>query len=101
MPKLTKRTIDALRPKASGDLFAWDDDIKGFGVRIKPSGSGSYLIQYRTPQGRTRRLAFATLITPAEEAPMAHDIGLDRRYLDFVVFPDQFHLGVGRHRPAA
>ena len=34
-------------------------------------------------------------------APMAHDIGLDRRYLDLVVFPDQFHLGVGRHRPAA
>jgi integrase len=68
MPRLTKRIINALKPKAAGDLFVWDDEIKGFGVRMKPSGSGSYLIQYRTPQGRTRRLAFATLITPAEEA---------------------------------
>ena len=32
---------------------------------------------------------------------MADDIGLDRRYLDLVIFADQFHVGVGRHGPAA
>ncbi len=71
MPKLTKRTIDALRPKASGDLFVCDDEIKGFGVRMKPSGSGSYLIQYRTPQGRTRRLAFAKVGTSTPDEARA------------------------------
>ncbi len=69
MPKLTKRAIDALRPDATGgDVFAWDAELRGFGVRMKPSGSASYVIQYRTAQGRTRRLAFSKLgtITPAE-----------------------------------
>jgi integrase len=68
MPKLTKRFIDTLRPGAGSDLFAWDSELKGFGVRMKPSGTASYLIQYRTPQGRTRRYAFARVgtLTPEE-----------------------------------
>jgi integrase len=68
MSKLTKRMIDGLRPKPSGDVFVWDGELKGFGVRMKPSGSGAYLVQYRTEQGRTRRLAFGKVgtLTPEE-----------------------------------
>jgi hypothetical protein len=57
MPKLTKRFLDALRPKPDGDLFVWDSELKGFGARMKPSGTASFVVQYRTPQGRTRRLS--------------------------------------------
>jgi integrase len=66
MPKLTKRVIDGLRPIPGSDLFAWDSELRGFGIRMKPSGSASFLVQYRTAQGNTRRLAFARLgtITP-------------------------------------
>jgi len=46
MPKLTKRTIDALEP-ASQDYFVWDTLIAGFGVRILPSGAKTYQAQYR------------------------------------------------------
>ncbi len=53
MAKLTKRFIDGLRSKPTADVFAWDGELRGFGVRIKPSGAGAYLIQYRTAQGRT------------------------------------------------
>jgi hypothetical protein len=67
MPKLTKRVIDALRPTPGADLFAWDNELRGFGLRMKPSGSASFLVQYRTPQGRTRRLAFAKLGTIAPD----------------------------------
>ncbi len=70
MPKLTKRFIDTLKPRSDGgpDLFAWDSELRGFGLRMKPRGTASYLVQYRTPQGRTRRLAFAKsgTLTPDE-----------------------------------
>ena len=70
MPKLTKRFIGTLKPRGS-DLFAWDSELKGFGLRMKPSGTASYLVQYRTPQGRTRRLAFAKIGTLAPEEARA------------------------------
>ena len=53
MPKLTKRTVDAVGPK-NADYFLWDDELPGFGLRIFASGKRSYLIQYRA-KGRTRR----------------------------------------------
>jgi integrase len=55
MPKLTKRTVDALAPEAK-DYFVWDTLIAGFGVRIMPSGAKTYQAQYRKG-GRTRRIS--------------------------------------------
>ncbi len=56
MPKLTKRVTENLRPKGGAEHFIWDSEVTGFGIRIKPSGSSSYLIQYRNSARRTRRL---------------------------------------------
>ena len=75
--KLTKRAIDGLKPDASGrDVFVWDDELKGFGVRMKPSGAAAYLIQYKTPQRKTRRLAFGkvTILTPEEARAKARKL---------------------------
>ena len=47
--KVTKRTVDALKAKPSGDQFLWDRETKGFGVRVKPSGAKSFLIAYYAP----------------------------------------------------
>jgi integrase len=59
MPKLTKRTVDALRPQtgsAARDFFAWDDELSGFGVRVRPNGRKLYVLQYRDPAGASRRV---------------------------------------------
>ena len=45
MAKLTKRQIDALKSRPDRDVFAWDGELRGFGVRAKPSGLKTYLIQ--------------------------------------------------------
>jgi len=44
--KITKRTVDALMP-ASATAFFWDDEVRGFGVRVTASGAKSYVFQYR------------------------------------------------------
>ena len=53
MPKLTKRAIDALKPKAES-YFVWDSILVGFGVRVMPSGTKTFQVQYRKGR-RTRR----------------------------------------------
>ena len=40
MAKLTKRSIERIRRHTSKDLYMYDDQIPGFGVRVKPSGIG-------------------------------------------------------------
>lgn len=56
MPKLTKRVVDGLKPRKATEVFVWDSEVKGPGIRIKPSGTRSYLIQYRNQARRTRRM---------------------------------------------
>ena len=53
MPKLTKRRVESFAVRTKS-YFEWDSEIKGFGVRIMPSGTKTYQIQYRNG-GRTRR----------------------------------------------
>ena len=78
MSKLTKRVVDALRPDPKRDVFKWDAGdgaLKGFGVRVKPSGVASYLVQYRNNEGRTRRLVLGRVgeLTPDEARRIAAD----------------------------
>lgn len=62
--KLTKARIDALRPD-SRERLIWDDELKGFGLRISPKGRKSFFVQYRAG-GRTRRAKIGALgaLTP-------------------------------------
>lgn len=56
MPKLTKTFVDSLVAPATGDSWAWDSDVEGFGVRVQSSGRKTYVVRYRTKDGqRTQR----------------------------------------------
>src|SRR3954463_13409107 len=75
MPKLTKRIVDAIRPDPGRDVFMWDDELKGFGVRVKPSGAGAFIVQYRTPERHTRRMVLGRIgvLTPEEGRRLARE----------------------------
>jgi integrase len=79
VPRITKRAVDALRPDPAGrDRFLWDagdGSLKGFGVRMKSSGTASYLVQYRNRQGRTRRCVIGRVgvLTPDQARALATD----------------------------
>lgn len=45
--KLTKKFIDAQTFNGAAKHIIWDDEIKGFGVRIYPTGKKSFVLDYR------------------------------------------------------
>lgn len=57
---LTKKQIDAAKyrgkvtQRGGTQDIRYDDKIPGFGVRIYPSGKKSFVLKFRTRQGRTR-----------------------------------------------
>jgi integrase len=72
--RLTKRTVDALQAKGV-DVFVWDKELKGFGVKVTPKDRRVFVYQYwtRPPLKRARRRAtigtFPTLaVEQAREA---------------------------------
>ena len=79
MPKITKRLVDGLRPDRDGkDVFVWDAGdgaLKGFAIRMKPSGAASYVVQYRNKEARTRRLVIGKIgtLAPDEARRLAGD----------------------------
>jgi integrase len=52
---ITLRTIDAIKPRPAGDVYTWDPNLRGFGLRVTPKGVKSYVLQYRVNGGPSRR----------------------------------------------
>ena len=73
MAKLNKRYLDDLSTSDGRELICWDDELPGFGVRVKASGAKSFLIQYRNAHGRSRRLTLGRygVLTPDEARKLA------------------------------
>jgi len=76
--RITKRTVASLQ--ATGrDYINWDGELPGFGVRVRPSGTKSYVVQYRAGRGRkapSRRMTIgaASKLTPEEARAVAKRI---------------------------
>lgn len=78
MPKLTKRMADAAAPRTARYVL-WDSELKGFGLRVSPSGGKSWIVEYRPGEGgrRTikRKLTLGTFgnLTPDQARRAAQD----------------------------
>ena len=55
MTKLNFRNV-WLANSVNKESFLWDEQVSGFGVRVKPSGVKSFFIQYRNKYKRSRRI---------------------------------------------
>jgi integrase len=60
--KITKRSVDALKPRMNGaEAMLWDTEVKGFGCRVQRGGSKSYIVHYRVGSGRSAPLRKLTI----------------------------------------
>ncbi len=53
--RLTKRSVESAPLPAQGETLLWDNEVRGFGVRIYASGRRVFVLQYVTPDTRTTR----------------------------------------------
>jgi integrase len=52
--RLSKRSVEAV-PPGPRDLFLWDSEVRGFGVKVTPKGARIYVLQY-SRRNRDRRV---------------------------------------------
>ncbi|MFG1183271.1 tyrosine-type recombinase/integrase [Xanthobacter aminoxidans] len=82
--RLTKRVIDQL-PEVDRDRVFFDSDLKGFGVRVTPTGLKTFVLEYRPGGGgrgvSKRRIKLGTYgeLTPDQARTMARDALADVR----------------------
>lgn len=71
--KITKRFLDGLQPDVTKDVQFMDSEVRGFGVRLKPSGSAAFFIRYKLTDGSERRYVLGKVgtITPDEARTLA------------------------------
>lgn len=63
--KLSQRRVDAATAPDGADVFLWDSELRGFGLRLR-GGRRLYVVQYRNRAGKTRRVTLGA--TP----PLTH-----------------------------
>jgi integrase len=77
--RLSKRTVDALRPGVKPYIM-FDEDLTGFGLRVLPSGTKTWIVEYRPGAGgrkvfkRRMKIDLASRVTPDEARTQAREI---------------------------
>jgi integrase len=110
MAKLTKSLVEALEPSKDGVkgsyLFAWDQELRGFGVQVMPSGLKSFILQYRNGEKRSRRIVIGRYgvmtveegVDPADEKPPEGDTTTIAEICDWYVTEAEAGRILGKKR---
>jgi integrase len=84
--KLSDAEIKKLPAPASGNKITYDDDVKGFGVRVTKAGAKSFILNYRTRSGLERRHTIGSF-TDWKCAPAREEAKSLKRKIDNGVDP--------------
>lgn len=78
--KITSRSVARFKGELGKESCLWDTEIKGFALRVSPSGKRVYVYKFRTPDGRrrNRKLGDETALT-AEAARKAVTVWVSSR----------------------
>lgn len=77
--KLTKRALDGISPEVR-TAFWFDTELKGFGLKVMPSGVMTWIVEYRPGAGgrgvskRRMTLGKSSVLTPDEARAVAKDV---------------------------
>jgi hypothetical protein len=105
--RITERSVRALAVPANGQAIYFDDDVKGFGVRVTSAGCRSWIVEVRRGS-RSQRMTIGRIVElPAAEArSRAIDIkrgGIVRRERHRATIEDAWShtlpIGVARSLP--
>jgi hypothetical protein len=72
---ITKRSVEAASPEAER-FTLWDTELRGFGLRVTPAGTKTFIVRYRAGGGRRGTLRQYVIgqygaLTPAEARNLA------------------------------
>lgn len=59
MPRLSKTVVDAINSAPDGDVWVWDTEVLGFGLRAQPGGRKTYVVRYRNADRIQRKMTIA------------------------------------------
>ncbi len=77
---LTARSVARAQTKARRYII-WDEKLTGFGLRISPSGTRSFIVQFRAPKGGRRAANRKKVLGRAPDMTPARARSLARRWL--------------------
>ena len=66
--RFTKSAVDGLAIPTRDDVgtvgytIAWDTQVTGFGLQLRPSGTKTFILVYRNKAGRVRRLTSGVMV---------------------------------------
>ena len=75
MAKITQTNRRRARTPGPREHVLWDDELRGFGVRVRPSGRKTYIVKYRD-RGRAVKVTIGThgAVSPAAARARAAEI---------------------------
>jgi hypothetical protein len=94
------RAVDALKPYGT-EFTVWDEAVTGFGVRVRPIGSKSYVVVYRAGAGRGAPVRRYTIAAVGKIAPERARVILGSGRMGTILLTRRSRSAAFRPRPTS